>query len=180
MLQLSVTMSESFNEVTSEFLSVDVVVIELEHSLVSLSKWESNFERPFIASRDKTPEEILWYVKAMTTTPNVPPEVFQNLSQKNVDEINAYINAKMTATWFSEGQKQRQTREIVTAEVIYYWMIHLGIPFECQHWHLNKLLTLIRVCNQKNAPEKKLNKQEIAERNRMLNDQRKAQLKTKG
>jgi hypothetical protein len=180
MLKLSVSIPEVFNETNNEFIGGHVVDIELEHSLVSLSKWESFFETPFIASKDKTEEQVLWYVEAMTLTPNVPPEVFQNLSQDNVDAINKYINAKMSATWFSEEEKKKHSREVVTAEIIYYWMISLGVPFECQHWHLNKLLTLIRVCNQKNAPEKKLTKQEIAERNRDLNAQRKAQLKTAG
>ncbi len=180
MLKLSIPMSESFNEAIEEFVIVDTINIELEHSLVSLSKWESFFEKPFIASKDKTPEQILWYVEAMTLTPNVSPAVFQNLNQSNIDDINKYINARMTATWFSEEQRRSQNREVITAEIIYYWMISLGVPFECQHWHLNKLLTLIRVCNQKNAPEKKMTKQEIAQRNRDLNAQRKAELKTRG
>lgn len=179
MLELEVVLEETFDDSTNEF-STNSVVLELEHSLVSLSKWESHYEIPFLSNKDKTPEQLLWYIRAMTLTPKVAPEIYQKLSQSNIDSVNAYINAKMTATWFGPNPNQKPNREIITAELIYYWMISLNIPFECQHWHLERLLTLVKVCNQKNAPPRKMSKQEVAARHRELNAQRKAQTGSRG
>lgn len=180
MLTITVPSVEFWNDEIQEFVSNPEVTLELEHSLVSLSKWESKFEKPLMGSSEKTNEETIGYIEAMTLTPGVSPEVYKRLTQSNIDDVNRYIEAKMTATWFSDSEKPSSKKEIVTAEVIYYWMIALQIPFECQHWHLKKLLTLIEVCNRKNAPPKKMGRAEmLAERNR-LNAQRKAAMNTSG
>lgn len=179
MLRIDVPITEGYDEQTQTFV-VSCYTLELEHSLASLSKWEGFFEKPFLNDKPKTSEETLWYIQAMTLTPNVPPEVFHRLSQENVDAIDKYINGKHTATWFSDQQTKKPSMEVITAEVIYNWMISLSIPFEAQHWHLSKLMTLVRVTDQKNAPKKKLNRAEIAQRNRELNAKRKAEFNTSG
>ena len=179
MLKLEFPIEEGFDESTNEFVVKSQIVLELEHSLVSVSKWESHFEKPFLATQEKSLEEILWYIRAMIITPDVPGDLFDWLTESHLNEINEYISSKQTATWFT-GSDDKPSKETITAELIYYWMIALNIPFECQHWHLNRLLTLVKVCNLKNTPEKTLSKAEIARRNRELNEKRQKQYNTKG
>lgn len=179
MLQITIPARELWDESKQEFIKVKEQTLQLEHSLVSLSKWESKWCKSFFSREKKTYEETLDYIKCMTLTQNVKPEVYTALTQKNVDEINAYIEAPMTATRFFEEQSS-VSRESITSELIYYWMIALNIPFECQKWHLNRLLTLVRVCNVKNKPPKKMSKSAIMSRNAALNAARKKQLNTSG
>lgn len=180
MLTIIVGAEEVFDEATNEFLTQGGVELQLEHSLDSLSKWESKHERPFIDNKSKSGDELLSYFECMLLTKNPPEKILYELSQENLADIDAYINAKMTATWFSEAPGAPVSRDVITADLIYYWMTVFKIPFECQYWHLNRLFTLIRVCNIKQAKPKKMSRSEAAQRNRELNAQRRAQLGTKG
>lgn len=182
MLKIKVPGKELWDDVNECFIKTDDVELCLEHSLVSLSKWESKWHKPFLDNRKLTNDEMIDYIKCMTLTKNVDPNVYLMLDQNNINEIGEYINDKHTATWFSEekGKKGKASREVITSEIIYYWMISLQIPFECQRWHLERLLTLIRVCNEKNAPKKKMSKREIMERNKALNDARRKASSTTG
>ena len=181
MLQIKIPLSvEGWDEEKEEFVEAKYQILNLEHSLISLSKWESKWCKPFLSKNDKTTEETIDYIKFMTITPNVNPEVYDHLTMSNIEQINKYIEAPMTATTFSDDKQSKGSREIITSELIYYWMIALQIPFECQKWHLNRLLTLIRVCNIKNAPPKKMSKRDVMSRNAALNAARRKQMNTKG
>ena len=179
MLKITIPARETFNELTQEFALSNEYTIQLEHSLVSVSKWESRWNKPFLSKQPKTIEETIDYIKCMTITQNIPLEAYNNLTTDNINEINKYIDAPMTATTFANN-KGKPNNEVTTSELIYYWMIALQVPMECQKWHLNRLLTLIRVCNIKNQPAKKMSKREIMERNSALNAARRAKLNTKG
>lgn len=179
MLIITIPESEYYDEVNEEFIIYKEQVLQLEHSLVSISKWESKWCKPFLSRDDKPAEEIIDYVRCMTITQNVAPDVYYRLTENNLTEINKYIDSPMTATTFHEDSRGGN-REIITSEIIYYWMVTFNIPFECQKWHLNRLLTLIRVCNIKSNPPKKMSKNEILRRNRELNEARKQSLKTRG
>ncbi len=181
MLKIEIPLTpEVYDNDTQEFIEPEIQVLHLEHSLVSLSKWESIWHRSFISKQEMTTEESLSYIKCMTLTDNVDPEVYEHLTEENIIAVKQYIDNPMTATVFYEDKNTKGGRETITSELIYYWMIALNIPFECQDWHLNRLLTLIRVCNIKNAPPKKRSKREIMSRNAALNAARKKQLNTKG
>jgi hypothetical protein len=187
MLKITIPGIESWDSKNQEFVYTDAVELELEHSLVSLSKWEAEWNKPFLSDEQKTTEQTIGYFRNMTLTPNVPPEIYHRLSDDHVNAVNEYIGAKMTATWFNETAKQKKPvrKEVITSEIIYNWMIDLDIPFECKNWHLNQLITMIKVRNEKNAKnspnqKNKMSPREIAQRNRELNAKRKAQMGTQG
>lgn len=180
MLQITVPASERFDEATNEFFSTKEQTLQLEHSLISLSKWESKWCKSFIDSKDKTDEQMIDYVRCMTLTTNVNPEVYYCLSPDNIRQINEYIEAPMTATFFYEDNNKGGKKETLTAELIYYYMIANNIPFECQKWHLNRLITLIRVCSLKNTPPKKMSRRDIMSRNAALNAARRQKMNSKG
>lgn len=180
MLTITVPAREMFDEKSQTFFTYKEQTLQLEHSLVSLSKWESKWCKPFLTNEEKTLAETIDYIKCMTITQNVDPNVYNRLSNDNVKEINEYIGAPMTATTFSDDKQRGRSKEIATSELIYYWMISMNIPMECQKWHLNRLLTLIRVCNVKNAPPKKSSRRDIMNRYASLNAARRNKLNTKG
>lgn len=180
MLRITIPKNELWDEEKQEFEPVKEQTLQLEHSLISLANWESKWCKPFLSNEDKTSEETIDYVRCMTLTQNVDPNVYKCLTNKNIEEVNKYISSPMTATWFSDNKSNKSNHEQITAEIIYYQMIALNIPFECQKWHLNRLLTLIRVCAIKNQPEKKMSKHDIMSRNAALNAARRKQLNSKG
>jgi hypothetical protein len=181
MLQITVPGAELYDEVNNEFITVKEQTLTLEHSLVSLSKWESKWCKPFLSKDGLTTEQTIDYIRCMTITQNVPPITYSLITDENIKQVENYINAPMTATWFSDEKKSgRSSSEMVTAELIYYWMIALQIPMKCEKWHLNRLLTLVKVCNIKNAPPKKMGKRATMSRNAAINAARRKQLNSNG
>ena len=180
MLQITIPATEQWDEKNQTIIVTKEQKLQLEHSLVSLSKWESKWCKPFLSKQEKTIEETIDYIRCMTLTQNIDPNVYNLLTNENITQVNEYIEAPMTATWFTDDKTRKPNKEQITAELVYYWMIALNIPFECQKWHLNRLLTLIRVCEIKNQPPKKMSKGQIMSRNAALNAARREQLKTKG
>lgn len=188
MLTVTIPAKEGWDENAQEFVHTKEQTLCLEHSLVSLSKWESKYHKPFIGTENKTQEELLYYIQCMTITQNVDPAVYSLLGQKELEEINNYITDSRTATWFNEPKTtapttHRAKSETVTSELIYYWMISFQIPFECQRWHLNRLLTLIRVCKikeQQGNKSGKMSKRDILSQNAALNAARRNRMHSKG
>ena len=179
MLKVTIPAIEYYDEDKEEFLSSKEVVLLLEHSLVSLSKWESKWCKPFLSKDDKTVQETRDYIACMTITQNVDPSVYNRLTSENIQKVEEYIEAPMTATSI-KNNKRGLNRETITSEIIYYSMIALNIPFECQKWHLNRLITLINVCNIKSNPPKKMGRRELLNRNAALNSARRKELGTRG
>jgi len=180
MLDIFIPEQEFWNEEKQEFFKIKAQTLQLEHSLVSLSKWESKWCKPFLGKEDKSNAEIIDYIRCMTITQNVKPDVYSNMPSEIFETIKNYIDAPMTATWFKEDPMAKKSTEVITAEIIYYWMIVQNIPMECQKWHLNRLLTLIRVCGIKNTPPKKMNRKQMLDNRKNLNARRRAQMNTKG
>ena len=179
MLRVNIPASEYYDETQNLFVETKEFMLSLEHSLVSLSKWEEKWQKPFLTKTPKSYEETTDYIKCMTITQNVPDSVYLAIPKSVLDEISNYIENPMTATTFT-NQRGSADRSIITAEIIYYQMIALQIPFECQKWHLNKLLTLIKVCNIKNEPPKKYGKKDLNSYNKALNAARQKQYNTTG
>lgn len=184
MLVVNIQVSEKYDEEANLFIPV-AVPVAFEHSLRSISLWEAKFEKPFLTDKDeKSSEELYEYMKMMVVNPAVTDDLLKFLSKDNVLEIQNYIGGKHTATWFSERtNKSKGPSEVITSEVIYYWMFSYQIPIECELWPLNKLLTLIRVFGVKNDTDKnkkKMSKSDLLARNHKLNEERKAKLKTRG
>ena len=179
MLKITIPKQELWDVRQEKFIITKSASLQLEHSLVSLSKWESKWHKPFLG-KDKTVEETVDYIRCMTLTQNVNPSVYDFIDNEIIKQVSDYIADPMTATWFSKETKSSSNHEVITAEIVYYWMITRNIPFECQKWHLNRLLTLIRVFDAKSESSKKLNRKEIAQRNAALNAARRKTLNSKG
>ena len=180
MLTLTVPETEYYDDAKNEFVTIKSQTLHLEHSLISVSKWESKWKIPFLSGERKTNAQLLDYISCMAVGP-FDPRVLNALTNDQIESINTYINDSMTATWFSDRNKKPiNKKQVITSEIIYYDMIALQIPFECQKWHLNRLLTLIRVCQEKNKPPKKMSKNELRKRNSALNAARRNQYNTNG
>lgn len=169
-----------WNDELQEFIDVKECTLVLEHSLISVSKWESKWLKPFLSKDAKTREETIDYIRCMTLTQNVDPMVYYSLSNDNINEINKYIESPMSATTIKNDTGVRASREIVTSELIYYWMVAMEIPFECEKWHLNRLMNLIQICSIKNQPPKKMGRKALLSQNAALNAARRKRLGTKG
>lgn len=184
MLKITIPSGKGWNSVTEEFVeNKNPITLSLEHSLVSISKWESKWHKPFLGEEKKTQEELIDYVRCMTLTQNVPDEAYYFLSQDNFKQVNNYIENPMTATTFTDNRVNTtisRKRETLTSELIYYWMVSYQIPIECQKWHLNRLITLIRVCNIKNDTGKKMGRRDSAMSNKVLNEARRKKFNTRG
>ena len=181
MLQIKIPERDYWDDNSEEFIHIKELTLTLEHSLVSVSKWESRWCKPFLSNDPKSYEETLDYIKCMTLTQNVSSDVYKYLTEENIAEIKKYIYNPHTATTFSTNiQNGPKNRETITSELIYYWMVALNIPWECQKWHLNRLLTLVRVCQIKNTPPKKMGQRELMSRNSALNAARRQQLHSRG
>lgn len=183
MLEITIPSTEYYDDKNSCFMQTKEQKLKLEHSLVSLSKWESKWHKPFLSTSKKqrhTYEETIDYIRCMTITQNVNPDIYYALTESNMKEVEDYIANPMTATWFSNKRQSPPSRKIITSEVIYYWMVEEGIPFECEKWHLNRLMTLIKVCSEERSGGKKMSQKDIYRQNRALNAARRKQHNTRG
>ena len=180
MLQITIPAIELWDELKQEFVNREAKTLELEHSLVSVSKWESKWHKAFLGKGEKTNDEIRDYVRCMTLTPNVDSDIYNYLTDENYKQINEYIQEPMTATTFRDDKQSRGGAKIITSEVIYSWMFSMQIPMECQHWHLNRLITQVRACSVLNQSPKKMSKKDIMSQNAALNAARRQKLNSKG
>lgn len=182
MLTLVLDNQEIYDEDTNQFHDLERVVLKLEHSLVSLSKWEAFYEKPFLSEEAKTKDETLYYIRCMSLEEEPSDETIARITDHEINLVNAYISKKHSATWFNEPKTLRKSLNtpVITSEIIYYWMVSLQIPFECQYWHLNQLITLVKVINNKNQPQKKMSRTEAMAQARRLNEERKQKYNTNG
>lgn len=187
MLKIFIPDSQTYDEDREEFVSVKATTLQLEHSLLSIKKWESKWHEPFLEKKDKTSEQLIDYIQCMTINQNIDPNVYLFITDEQIKEICDYMEDPMTATWFSSDKEptsptnNRIRGRIITAELIYYWMIKLGIPVEFQKWHISQLITLIRVINAEEAPKgKTMSKKELYEKYDRINAANRARFHTRG
>lgn len=180
MLELVIKQFELFDEVRQEFTEVPETTLRLEHSLVSISKWESKWKLPFIDTKEKTTEQVLDYIKCMTIGQNINPLVYYGLGRDDLEKVKQYIEEEQTATTFNSIDRAPSSNRFVTSELIYYWMTVYNVPFECQKWNLSRLLALLRIASIENAPKKKMSKRAVMDQNRALNKARRQARRSKG
>lgn len=180
MLRIEIGGSEYYDEVENRIIKIPAKVACLEHSLRSIAKWESKWNVPFLSNKEKTREQSIDYIRCMETTGRTDLSFIDYITQEQINQISEYINANMTATTINRRGSKRQSREIVTAEIVYFWMIQYEIPSEYDKWHFNRLLTLIEVCSIKSGPQQKMGHKEQMAQQRALNEARRAQYKTRG
>lgn len=181
MLQITIPETEMFDEVRQEFVYVKKpVTLTLEHSLVSISKWEAKWKKPYLSKEEKSTEEVIDYIRCMTITQNVDPDVYYALTEQNYRDVQQYIDDPHTATTIKEIKHVTKTGEGITSELIYYWMCAYQIPFEAQKWHFNRLMTLIRIAGIKNGQEQKMSRTDAFKQQRELNAMRRAKHKSRG
>lgn len=176
-LTITVPSEEIYDEQNNVFDCLPEVKMTLEHSLLSISKWEIIWHKPFLSDDDKSHEEEISYVKCMTLSDNIDDKVYERIDSRILDQIDKYINDSQTALFIP---KENNSKEFITSEYIYYWMAMNNIPFECEKWHLNRLLSLIYLCHAMNSPKKKKSESEIIAEHRQLNKMRRSALNTKG
>lgn len=179
MLTILIQGKELYNESTCEFINTEDTTLVLEHSLISISKWEAKWKKSFLSTAEKTPEELTDYIKCMIVN-KANEEAVNYLDRVQLNEIVEYMQDSMTATTINRMNQGPPSREVITSELIYCWMVTLGIPFECQKWHINRLLTLIDVCSIKQQPPKKMGRRDAMNQQRSLNAQRRAAMNSKG
>ena len=180
MLRITIPKQELWDEKKEEFINVEEKTLQLEHSLISLSKWEAKWHKPFLKDEEKSVEETIDYIRCMCTTPNVDPGIFKYVTDEIVQQVSDYINDPMTATTIWSRDSGLPSKEKITSEVLYSAMVERGIPFECQKWHLNRLIMLIRVFNERNSEKKKRSTREIAREQAAINAARRKALHSKG
>ena len=180
MLELTIPETEFYDEVRNEFTYVKSTVLRLEHSLVSISKWESKWKTPFLSKATKTHEQSLDYIRCMTINQGVDPAAYYAIDNEMMKTVNDYIVEEKTATTFKENPGARPNRQVITSELVYFWMAQYNIPFECQKWHFSRLLTLIRIASIKNQPEKKMSQKAILSQYKSLNAARRSAMHSKG
>lgn len=180
MLTVKIPDQELWDESTNEFYYIPGAVLDLEHSLVSVAKWEAKWHKAFISKKEKTNEELIDYIRCMTITKNVNQDIYYHIPNNIINRINEYIDNPMTATVIHDVQSNESSKDVPTSEMIYYWMLSNQVPVEFEKWHLNRLITLLRVCSVKNSPGKKLSRNEAYSRNAAINAANRKKFNTKG
>lgn len=184
MLDIIISDSEIFDDDKEEFVVVKGGNFTIEHSLLSISKWEAKWKIPFFKDGERTLEQTLDYIKCMTITPKVDESLYYKLTNDDFAKIDEYIHDPMTATTFNEIEENNgsigKRGRVITSELIYYYMIAYQIPQEYQKWHINRLMTLIKICNIENQPPKKMSRSELNKRNRALNAARRKKFHSNG